>query len=73
MEACQPPKKEQLEKMSDDLFTIHSFQIIHGDIKFQNIMWSPKHKKNVFIDFGLSKVLKEKVGEMTKTNYFGTY
>lgn len=36
-------------------------------------MWSPTYKKNVFIDFGLSKFLKEKIGELTKTYYFGTY
>lgn len=59
--------------MSEDLSLMHSFQIIHGDIKIDNIMWSPSHEKNVFIDFGLSKLLKEKVGQMTKTHYFGTY
>ena len=66
-------KENELEAMSEDLLMMHSFRIIHGDIKFENIMWSPTYKKNVFIDFGLSKFLKEKIGELTKTYYFGTY
>lgn len=52
---------------------MHSLNIIHGDIKPQNLMWSPKHKKNIFIDFGLSMLLAEKVGEKTLTHFFGTF
>lgn len=52
---------------------LHSLKIIHGDIKPENIMWSPTFKKNVLIDFGLSLFLSEKPGFKTLTNYFGTY
>lgn len=37
---------------------MHSLNIIHGDIKLENIMWSSTFQKNVFIDFGLSRILK---------------
>lgn len=36
-------------------------------------MFSPKFNKFVFIDFGLSKILKQNIGEKTLTYYFGTY
>ena len=38
---------------------MHSFKIIHGDIKPDNIMWSAQYNKPVFIDFGFSKCIKE--------------
>ncbi len=31
---------------------MHMLQIVHRDIKPQNIMYSPAYNKNVFIDFG---------------------
>jgi serine/threonine protein kinase len=37
---------------------MHSLNIIHGDIKLANIMWSETYQKNIFIDFGLSMFLK---------------
>lgn len=52
---------------------MHFLKIIHGDIKPSNIMWSPIYNKNIFIDFGLSKIIQENVGEMTLTNFFGTF
>lgn len=36
-------------------------------------MWSPKFQKNIFIDFGLTMLINEKVGQKTFTHYFGTY
>jgi len=44
--------------MYSSLDMMHSFGIIHGDIKSDNIMWSPSFEKWVFIDFGLSQVLQ---------------
>lgn len=52
---------------------MHQLGIIHGDIKLENIMWSPKLNKNVYVDFGLSKIIGEKPGFKTLTKYFGTY
>lgn len=36
-------------------------------------MWSKTLKKPVLIDFGLSNVVKEVIGEESFTHYFGTY
>lgn len=52
---------------------MHSLNIIHGDIKPDNIMYSPFHKKYVFVDFGFSQCLKGKPGTMKTSNYFGTW
>lgn len=51
---------------------MHDLNIIHGDIKTENIMWSETYKRNVFVDFGCSRLLSEKIGEKTFTYYFGT-
>ena len=36
-------------------------------------MWSPQFKKIVFIDFGMTKTIKQSIGNMSKTKFFGTY
>ncbi len=54
------------------LATLHKHKIIHLDINPFNIMYSPYHKKNVFIDFGLSKVIEENCGFKTLTAFNGT-
>lgn len=36
-------------------------------------MWSYQFNKLVFIDFGLTKIVKENVGELTVSKYFGSY
>lgn len=71
MEMCAPfkLKKNNLKKQ---LAFMHSLGIIHGDIKSENIMWSPTYHKNVFIDFGFTKMLNEQIGQRTKTAFFGT-
>ena len=51
---------------------MHSLQIIHGDIKPENVMFSPSLQKYVFVDFGLSRILAQKRGQTTFTHYFGT-
>lgn len=57
MEVCKQKDSKSLFSLKEDLRLIHSFQIIHGDIKSDNIMWSSYYEKNVFIDFGISRVL----------------
>jgi len=37
-------------------------QVVHRDIKPGNIMYSETYKKNIFIDFGCTEVLNEKLG-----------
>ena len=51
---------------------MHEINFIHGDIKPENIMWSPFFQKFVFIDFGLSNIIKEEVGFKTFTSFSGT-
>lgn len=73
MEICTKLKNNCLDSLLDSLNVMHSFKIIHGDIKPENIMWSSEFNKCVFIDFGFSRVLKEKPGEKTFTSFFGTF
>jgi serine/threonine protein kinase len=37
---------------------MHGFNTVHTDIKPENIMFSPAYQKYVFIDYGLSKIIK---------------
>lgn len=46
-----------LDPLLLSLRLLHSLHIIHGDVKPENTMWSPKFNKPVFIDFGLTKIL----------------
>lgn len=51
---------------------MHSLKIVHRDIKPANIMYSKTFGKHVFIDFGLTKVLNECLGEKSYTSFVGT-
>ena len=42
------------------------------DINPNNLMFSPKSNKIVFIDFGLSKIIREDCSFKTFTNFNGT-
>ena len=63
---------EQEEGLRRDLSLIHSFKIIHFDIKPENIVFSPHYKKPVFIDFGFSEIIKEGRGFKTFSVFKGT-
>ncbi len=52
---------------------MHSLKIVHCDIKPQNIAFSIEFNELVFIDFGLTRTVKENVGEPTLTAFMGTY
>jgi serine/threonine protein kinase len=41
---------------------MHLLKIVHTDIKPDNIMFSKAFNKLVFIDFGLSDIIKQKMG-----------
>jgi len=51
---------------------MHKFNIIHFDVKMSNLMFSPIFKKAVYIDFGLSEIIKEVQGFKTKFKFRGT-
>ena len=52
---------------------LHSLQICHIDIKFDNVAWSPSFGKFVYIDYGFSKFVKEPIGQKSKTKFIGTF
>lgn len=51
---------------------MHSLGFIHIDIKPSNISFSVIRNSHVFLDYGLSKLIKEKPGEKTETTFRGT-
>ena len=44
------------------------FHIVHRDLKPENIMFSLQKKRLVLIDFGTTKIIKEKIGEYSICN-----
>ena len=59
--------------MIKKLNILHAFQIMHVDIKQANIMYSQLTEDLVFIDFGFSKLIKEKIGFKTKCSFAGSF
>ena len=74
MEVCESVNTNHINAplLYWNLALLHYLHIVHIDIKPENIMLSPTYRKPVFIDFGLSKIVKEKVGFKTLTSYAGT-
>lgn len=66
------PEPSLALNLKQSLINIHSLKIIHFDIKPENICYSLQHKRYIFIDFGLHKVIKEEIGFKTETNYQGS-
>ena len=52
---------------------MHLLQICHFDIKLDNVAWSNETKKMILLDFGLSKIIKEKIGQKTYTKFVGSF
>ena len=50
----------------------HIFSIMHLDIKNDNIGFSSKLKKWVFLDYGMSQIVREGLGHRTDIRYSGT-
>jgi len=51
---------------------MHQYNILHQDIKPENVMFSPFYNKPVLIDFGLSRIINEKLGQLTMTSFVGS-
>lgn len=51
---------------------MHSAKFVHVDIKPSNIAFSNFFNKHIFIDFGLSDIIKETYGKRTITKFRGT-
>lgn len=76
MEKCEPIKPNSVgsfkREMEESLQKMHSHKFVHLDIKKQNICFSKIRNRNVFIDFGLSRLVGQKEGEKSWTNFTGT-
>lgn len=77
MEACEPITNIKMkpyveEELKRALKRLHLLQIIHFDIKMENVCYSYARKCFIFIDFGLSKIVKETQGEKTRTFFRGS-
>jgi serine/threonine protein kinase len=59
--------------LKKSLRIMHHFHMIHHDIKPENIAFSPHFNKWVFIDYGLSTVIEEKLGDKSMVKFLGTY
>lgn len=79
LERCLPffMKRDQIWRFQSDLVdnlaALHYFQIIHKDIKPDNILWSNQYGRFVFCDFGISHYVGQQPGEPSETSYEGTY
>ena len=51
---------------------MHALNIVHRDIKPDNIMFSNTFKKHVLIDFGGCCVLDQEIGQKTFSKFLGT-
>lgn len=74
MELCKPfvltPENEQ--KLIENMKKMHLLQIVHRDIKPDNLMWSEEYQTPVFIDFGVTTFIKERLGYKSMTRFAGT-
>jgi len=61
-----------ISQLREALRVNHMFGIIHHDIKNDNVGYSKIYKRFVIIDFDLSILVREKVGELSKAFFAGT-
>lgn len=54
------------------LKTMRKINLIHGDIKPENILWSKNYAQMVLVDFGLAKFVRQNLNEKTETYFRGT-
>lgn len=78
MEFCiqqkEIPEKVNYEQQAKTAVKIaHFFRLIHYDIKPENICFSPKQDRLVFIDFGFSEFSSVELGEMQMMSFKGSF
>ena len=59
--------------LKKSLRTFHKMGLIHCDIKEENIAYNSHIGRWVFIDYGLSLFVKEKLSEKTQTRFQGNF
>ena len=73
MESCEEGSSDLNRNLLYwNLAVLHHLGITHLDIKSSNIMLSPSFRKPVFIDFGLSTIVKEQIGFKTLSSFRGS-
>ena len=74
MEICslRANRGDYLSDVSKAIQKMHALQIVHGDIKDQNIMFSPSLGRYLLTDFGTVMQVREQPGEKTWTFFYGT-
>lgn len=79
METCEPLANTVVDigqfrlRILYCLRVLHSFGLIHKDVKPDNMAYSPLLKDFVFLDFGVSQYVQERPGEKTLTFREGTF
>lgn len=63
----------QFINLKKSLKILHFLSITHNDIKPNNIIYSPRLKKLVFIDFGFAQMNRQNMGQMKFENLKGTF
>jgi serine/threonine protein kinase len=65
-----------MDRHSRDLWEVlrrnHIFHLLHIDIKNENSGYSPQLKKFVLIDYGLSEIVREEIGQRSSITYRGS-
>jgi serine/threonine protein kinase len=63
---------DYLSLLKNKLLLLHALNIVHLDIKPENVAYSPAYNEYVFIDFGLSRMIKEVRGQKTLSSFTGS-
>jgi serine/threonine protein kinase len=75
MEQCRPIYEfsaAMMRALKLKLRSLHCLNIVHLDIKPDNISFSPSLNEPILLDFGFSDVVEDSVGKRTKTAFAGT-
>lgn len=74
MEFCEPASfTNASHSLRSSLNILHHFNIVHLDIKPENIAFSAHHNQHVFIDFGLSRAINESFGQKSYIGFTGSF
>lgn len=58
--------KKEKELIVNQLKSIHNYGVLHNDISKQNILYEPKSRHYLFIDFGLSEIVDNESPKLCK-------